>query len=203
MTLRFQRRRVALVVALGIAALLTACSKTVQWEEEVPLNTGETIWVKRTVVYRLKGAGGNPMDIGYGQDYTETLTFKLGGKDYGYEGDAALMLLAISPQKVPVLVGPAGDKSWDWNHNYRCATPHYVQFVPDSSGHKWIWPPDIEPWLYGMPPNLMRQRRKPEQMQSRYTAQERNQEDAIMMLQTPSSAIIDPKFTIQDCKKRS
>ena len=24
---------------------LSACSKTVQWEEEVPLNTGEVFWV--------------------------------------------------------------------------------------------------------------------------------------------------------------
>jgi hypothetical protein len=26
--------------------------KTVQWEEEVPLNTGESIWVTRTATFR-------------------------------------------------------------------------------------------------------------------------------------------------------
>jgi hypothetical protein len=31
--------------------LLSACSKTVTWEEEVPLNTGEVIWVERVDSY--------------------------------------------------------------------------------------------------------------------------------------------------------
>ena len=31
-----------ILVAMVAALQLTACSKTVQWEEEVPLNTGET-----------------------------------------------------------------------------------------------------------------------------------------------------------------
>lgn len=188
----------------GIAALqLTACSKTVQWEEEVPLNTGEVIWVKRTVIYSLQGAGGNPLDMDYRPDYMETLSFQWGGKKYVYEGNAALMLLAISPQKQPVLVAPAADRNWDWNHNYYCATPHYVQFVPDESGRKWIWPPEIEPWLYGMPHNLMRTRRKAEEMKTRYTAQQRGEEDAIMVIQGPSSGEINPKFIGRNCKKRS
>lgn len=41
-----------LLIGLVMTAL-TACSKTVQWEEEVPLNTGDVIWVKREVVYKL------------------------------------------------------------------------------------------------------------------------------------------------------
>ena len=182
---------------------LSACSKTVQWEEEVPLNTGETIWVKRSVVYSLQGESGNPMNIGYGQNKTETLSFEWGGKKYVYKGEAALMLLAISPQKQPVLVAPAADRSWDWNHNYYCTIPYYVQFVPDASGRKWTWPPDVEPWLYGLLHNLLRQRRKPEEMKARYSAQQRNEEDAIMVIQGPSSGKIDPKFSDRDCKKRS
>lgn len=190
----------------GIAALqLTACSKTVQWEEEVPLNTGEVIWVKRKVVYRLQGEGGNPMNVGYAPDYTETLTFKWSGKEYVYEGNADLMILAISPQKQPMLVAPAANKGWDWNHNYYCATPHYVQFVPDVSGREWTWPPEIEPWLYGLQSNLMRQRRKAEQMQKRYTVQQRSEQDAISSMQDPTSAKIDPKFIVnpRECKRRN
>ena len=194
---------VSRITLLLSAILLGACSKTVQWEEEVPLNTGEVIWVKRTVVYSLKGAGGNPFDIGYGQDRTETLSFTWNEKNYVYEGDAALMLLAISPIKQPVLVAPAADRTWDGNHNYYCTVPYYVQFVPDASGRKWTWPPDIEPWLYGLSHNLMRQRRKPEEMKSRYTALQRNEEDAIGSMQGPSRGKIDPKFTDRDCKKRS
>ena len=37
-------------VAIGLLALvLSACGRTVTWEEEVPLNTGETIWIERTM----------------------------------------------------------------------------------------------------------------------------------------------------------
>jgi hypothetical protein len=185
--------------------MLAACSKTVQWEEEVPLNTGEVIWVKRSVVYSLKGAGGNPFDISYGPDKSETLSFNWSGKKYVYGGDADLMVLAISPQKLPVLVAQAANKGWDWNNNYYCATPHYVQFVPDASGRKWIWPPEIEPWLYGLPSNLMAQRRKPEEMQKRYTAKQRAEEDAISSMQSPSNAKIDPKFIMnpRECKRRN
>ncbi len=45
--------------------LLSACSKKVHWEEEVPLNTGEVIWVKRIVTYKFQGASGNPFDMAY------------------------------------------------------------------------------------------------------------------------------------------
>lgn len=45
-------RRIRNGLLMGIAVLLlSACSKTVTWEEEVPLNTGEVIWVKRVDSY--------------------------------------------------------------------------------------------------------------------------------------------------------
>lgn len=194
-----------LILIMGATMAITACSKTVQWEEEVPLNTGETIWVKRTVVYSLQGESGNPLKMGYGQNKTEKLAFDWGGKKYVYEGDADLMVLAISPKKSPVLVAQASNKGWDWNHNYYCATPHYVQFVPDVSGREWTWPPEIESWLYDMPSNLLRQRRKPEEMQKRYTANQRVEEDAVSSLQSPSTAKVDSKFTVnpRECKRKN
>ncbi len=193
-----------LLLIIG-ALQLGACSKTVRWAEEVPLNTGETIWVNREVVYSLQGESGNPMNIGYGQNKIETLSFEWGGKKYVYKGDADLMVLAISPKKQPVLVAPAANKRWDWNHNYYCATPHYVQFVPDASGREWTWPTEIEPWLYDQPRNLMGQRRKPEEMLKRYTAQQRDQEDAISRIQDPTSAKVDPKFIAnpRECKRKN
>ncbi len=193
------------LVAILAALQLSACSKTVTWEEEVPLNTGETIWVTRTVVYRLKGAGGNPFDIGYGQDRTEKIEFKWNEKSYAYEGDADLILLAISPQKQPVFAARASDKGWDWIHNYYCATPHYVQLIPDASGREWTWPPQIEHWLYGLPANLMGHRNAPEKMKHRYTAIQREKEDAIGHLQIPSRGKIDSSFTINnnECKRNN
>lgn len=189
-------RVIAFTVILSLQ--LIACTKTVQWDEEVPLNTGETIFVKRSVNYRLRGGAGNPMDIRYRPDRIEVLHFEWDGKRFEYEGDADLMLLAISPNKTPVLVAPAANKSWDWKHDYRCAVPHYVQFVPDASGRNWTWPTQIEPWLYGLSHNLMKQRRKPEQMNSRYSTRQRNAEDENIMIE---SKYVDPKYTVNDCKK--
>lgn len=201
---RFKEPLKVLLVVVA-ASLLTGCSKTVQWEEEVPLNTGETIWVKRTVEYKLQGAGGNPFDMDYRPDYMETLSFQWDGKSYVYEGNADLILLAISPEKLPVLVAPAANKGWDGNNNYYCATPHYVQFSPDASGRKWSWPPEIEPWLYGLSNNLMGNLKKPEEMQKRYTVQQRADADAVALLQSPARAKIDSKFVknANECKRRS
>jgi hypothetical protein len=197
------RRPAQMVLWCVLALHLAACSRTVEWQEEVPLNTGETIWVKRKVVYSLQGASGNPLDIGYRPNKTETLSFRWEGKDYFYKGDAALMLLAISPARQPTLVAPASDRSWDWRHDYYCASPHYVQFSPDVGGHKWTWPPQIEPWLYGMRHNLMRKRRPHGEMLVRYSASQREEEDRTLSIQAPSRVVIDPALSESDCKKRN
>ena len=193
-------RSLTLCMLLPLLAL-SACSKTVQWEEEVPLNTGETIWVKKTLSYSIKGGAGNPLDMAYRPDWVERLEFEWAGKKYAYEGDARVILLAISPQKMPVLVARAADKDWHHTHTYKCTTPFYVQFVPDASGRTWTWPPAIEPWLFGLSHNLLRTREAPEKMKTRYTAQERNNEDATGSIQDPSKARIDPNHTVNTCFK--
>ena len=104
---RVETRRRPLLILLGmvVALQLAACSNTVQWEEEVPLNTGETIWVKRTVVYAYQGGAGNPLDMAYRpQRGGENLEFEWQRKSYAFNLDAGVMLLAISPQGQPVLV---------------------------------------------------------------------------------------------------
>jgi len=188
------------IVLVAIATIqLAACSKTVQWEEEVPLNTGETIWVKRTVHYTLKGGAGNPLDVAYRPDRQEQLEFKWSGTHYHFEGDARIILLAISPRKQPVLVAQANAGGWHWKHNYKCTVPFYVQFVPDTGGRNWSWPPSIEPWLYELPHNLMRSRNGPGEMSRRYTSQQRSQEDSTGSIQDPSSARIDPNHKVNTC----
>ncbi|MGE0332068.1 MAG: hypothetical protein AB7P37_15425 [Ramlibacter sp.] len=189
-------------VTLLIATLLAGCSRTVTWQEEVPLNTGETIWVTREVTYKLQGASGNPLDMGYRPDWTEELAFDWQGRHYRYVGDASLMLLAISPAaKRPVLVAKAADKQWNWQNNYRCTTPFYVQFVPDASGRVWSWPPSIEPWLYGMPYNLMAKRADLGEFKTRYTSSDRARMDRTMSIQNPSSVRVDPAYMFDGCKK--
>lgn len=194
--------RMALV--LIAAQQLAACSKTVQWEEEVPLNTGETIWVKRTVTYKFKGSGDNPLDMSYQPDWTEEIAFEWKGKKYRYVGNADLMLLAISPStQQPVLVAHAANKDWHWKHHYRCTTPFYVQFVPSEDGRDWTWPPSIELWLHGMSNNLMRGRDGAEKMKTRYSADDRRTRDQAWAADpsASSSVRIDPTYKSDTCFK--
>lgn len=104
-----RKKPLQVLLAMAVALQVAACSKTVQWEEEVPLNTGETIWVKRTLNYSLGGGAGNPLDIAYRPDWVQQLEFEWAGKKYLYEGDARVFVLAISPQQKPVLVADPDD----------------------------------------------------------------------------------------------
>ena len=69
------------VLAIGACAIMTR-DRTVTWEEEVLLNTGETIWVSKEVRYTIKGQPGNPADMGYVPGFEETLSFTYGGRKY-------------------------------------------------------------------------------------------------------------------------
>lgn len=193
----------AVLLMAGVAIVqLTACSKTVQWEEEVPLNTGAVIWVSRTVEYSLQGAAGNPLDIAYRPDPIETIEFSWAGRKFFHKSDARVMVLAISPKGTPVLLARASDGSWDWKNNYLCAKPHYVQFIPDQGGARWSWPSKIESWTYDLPQNLMQTRHRHEEMLKRYTAQQRTSEDMTGSIQAPSGARIDPTYVGENCKRR-
>jgi hypothetical protein len=101
-----------------------------------------------------------------------------------------------------VLVAPALDKNWDVRHNYYCTTPYYVQLIPDANGRGWKWPPATEPWLFNMPRNLMSHRGKHNEMLARYTAQQREKEDAGTYVQNPYGSTIDPFYISQHCNKR-
>ena len=189
------------IMLAGVAmAHLAACSKTVQWEEEVPLNTGEVIWVKRTVEYTMQGGAGNPFDMDYRPDKVQKLQFEWGGTSYVYVGEARIILLAISPMGKPALVAQADAGGWHWKHDYKCTTPFYVQFIPtEKVDRTWTWPPSIEPWIIGLSYNLMRSRHPPEDMKRRYTALQRSEEDATGSIQDPSSAKIDPAHKVNTC----
>lgn len=189
------------LVVMGVLQF-AACSKTVQWEEEVPLNTGETIWVMREVTYKLKGGGDNPLDMAYRPDWTEAISFKWRGKEYRHVGDANLMLLAISPlTQQPVLVAGAGMKDWDYRNNYRCTIPFYVQFVPSESGQTWTWPSAIEPWLFNLPYNLMYNRADINKVLKKYTIEDRVKADDGVIHDSPSLVQINPHAKSESCFK--
>lgn len=191
------------LLALIAATQLTACSKTVQWEEEVPLNTGDVIWVKRTVKYTYQGGAGNPLDMRYRPESGSYVTeFSWRGKPYRFDLDAGVVLIAISPQGYPVLVGEAAAGSWDAVNNYKCTIPFYVQFVPDATGRKWTWPPKIEPWLYNLESNRLFAIPTPDDGKRRYTAEERKAANASGLVGSRSRQRINPAYTGDLCKSR-
>lgn len=193
-------RTLKILASLLSAVMLSACSKNVQWEEEVLLNTGETIWVSKEVRYTIKGQPGNPADMGYLPDYMEMLSFKYAGKSYLYNGDARLLVLAISPQKLPVLLSRPEDRDWYRRHTYKCVNPYYVQFMPDASGKLWTWPDKIEPWTYNLPTNLMLRRDHPSDVKKRYTIADKSTQAFLRDPRLLSAQKINPLFVSDICK---
>ena len=201
-TLCFKNWAARLLLLLPLVAL-TACSKTVQWEEEVPLNTGETIWVKRSMPWVYKGGMGNPFDMSMKATFDQTISFKHAGKNYSHTSGAGILWIAISPTGIPVLIADPTFSGWGDRNMFACVVPYYIQFMPDETGEKWTWPEKIEPWLYNLPANLMVLIPQiSEVRQERYTAKERDERDASFRKATPSNNQIDPYFDGQGrCKQ--
>ena len=192
-----------LAIAL-LAVLLSGCSRTVTWEEEVPLNTGETIWIERSMPWEMRGSQGNPYDLGMRPTRVQSIRFKYRSREYVYVGRAGIRWIAVSPiTKQPVLVAPASSFGWDLEHRYLCTVPHYVQLVPDATGKQWTWPEHVEPWLFGLPPNVMAViPALKEHRQRRYTRADIVRRDEPSLLHDPISARIQPDYKESGCLTR-
>lgn len=191
-----------LAVTTGLS-LLTGCTRSVTWEEEVPLNTGETIVVKRSGTYTYKSAPGNPLDFGYGPEWRSTIEFTYKGKRYRHTDDAGLVLLAIGPDGVPNLIASAGSYEWQWKHKYYCVTPSYVQFRPDSTGQNWTWPEQIEQWLHGLPTNLIFGLVPLRASGKKFTPEDRAQANASVTVAFKEYKSIEPTFQHQNCMRKN
>jgi hypothetical protein len=189
--------RISLLVAAALQ--LAACSKTVQWEEEVPLNTGETIWVKRsgTYTYRCEFAVGT--GCGYAPDWRSTIEFSYKGKKYSYTSEASPMVLAISPAGQPNLIALADQADWGNKNKYSCDAPYYVQFQPSENGRKWTWPNKIEKWLYNLPTNLVIGLMPLESDGQKVFPPNREQENASATTGFVFYRRIDPTYSSQHC----
>ncbi|MDP3701650.1 MAG: hypothetical protein Q8R72_12175 [Hylemonella sp.] len=187
-----------LVLSFG---LLVGCSRTATWEEEVPLNTGETIWIKRSMPWVYKGGFGNPFAMSMLPTREQTIRFMYSGSEYSYTGRANIHWIAISPEtKRPVLVAPAVDFGWYTDNTYFCVIPYYVQLVPDATGLHWTWPEKIEPWLYELPANVMGNApRLEEQRKERYTANDRDQRDQTSRRESSHRSRVDPLYKASTC----
>ncbi|MDZ4075172.1 MAG: hypothetical protein U1E04_10550 [Hylemonella sp.] len=188
------------------AVLLGGCSRTVTWEEEVPLNTGETIWVKRSMPWVYKGGFGNPFAMSMLPTGEQTILFKYGGSEYRFTGRVHVGWIAITPDKNPVLVAIPGSYGWNYQYEstYYCVVPYYVQFFADKTGKNWTWPEKIEPWLYNLPRNVMASiPRLDEKRKDRYSAKDREERDSTYHLQSPYGRQIDPLYDANgDCPKK-
>jgi hypothetical protein len=191
-----------LLFAVAAVIQLAACSRTVQWDEEVPLNTGQTIWVHRSANYVVKGDAGNPLDMALRPEADQTIEFSWAGKQYEYKGDANVRVLAISPANTPVLIAAADDNSWYARHGYACTTPFYVELIPDATGRSWSWPAHIEPWLLDHSTNLLLRRDSPDTIKPRYTAAERDAANAPAFASIRSQRTIEPTYVGISCDTR-
>ena len=190
-----------LMLIMGTAMTISACSKTVQWEEEVLLNTGETIWVKRSGTYSLQLQAGNPFDVRLSPDPISTIEFMYKGKRYVHTDDVGLVLLAISPEDKPTLVTSPQNTDWQWKHDYLCAMPSYVQLQFDGTVNAWVWPPQIESWLYRQPTNLTLGRAKLAEDGQRFTATQVKNRNASAYGAGPQFQFVDPTFQSTACKR--
>ena len=189
------------LLALGVGSCAFMIrDRSVSWEEEVLLNTGETIVVKRRGTYEYRYSAGDGF-VGYSPNWRSTIEFTYKGQKYRHIDDVGLMLLAISPEGIPNLV-TLPNTEWAWRNNYYCVTPYYVQFLPDKSGSNWTWPEKIEPWLYNMTSNLMFGLISIEEDSKKISNVERNQRNA-KSYQDTEYRIIDPSYSsINTCPRR-
>ncbi|MCY7370058.1 MAG: hypothetical protein LH479_04110 [Polaromonas sp.] len=198
--MQYPKKSFQLLLLIAAAMQFTACSKTVQWEEEVLLNTGQAIWVKRTVVYSRQGGAGNPLETAYRPEKDQAIEFKWNGKTFNYKGEARIMVLAVSPHGQPALIAPAEANSWNWRYKYLCTFPFYVQLVPDADGINWTWPISIESWLYNLPTNLLLDIGDPNKMKMRYLQAEKTNQPFWTDPQSRYMQKIDPAFNGDLCK---
>jgi hypothetical protein len=139
------KRTLQLLLAVIAATQITACSKTVQWEEEVPLNTGEVIWVKRTDTFVRRSEPGNPLQMGWWPD-GRSYKFSWQGQAYSYDVKGAstgpILMHVYLEEKTVAMV----DSGWP-----TCSG--YGEFRWTSGG--WQLQSSTNSALIGQPRNLM------------------------------------------------
>ena len=136
-----------LIAFLFSMLLLSACSqteKTVQWEEEIPLNTGETIWVKRIDTFVSRSEPGNPLRMGWWPKQRQ-LKFSWEGREYAFQTETtAIMMIHVfhAPKAIAVIA---------WVKE--CGPPGYGEFRWINGS--WQLQPTVSAALIGLPRNLM------------------------------------------------
>jgi hypothetical protein len=199
-------KKIILMYMVLSGALLTGCSTktTITWQEEVPLNTGETLLIERSIVWAKTGSYGAPTG-GMNPTSDKSLKFSYRGRNYEFTDNLLYGWIAISPSTgLPVIIGNPVYWNWNLDNRYACSVPHYVQMVPDATGKKWSWPTQIEPWLYGLPANILYTYPQfKETRKALYTSADRAARDPSFYFKPhPELARIDPNFSTKDCPSK-
>jgi hypothetical protein len=189
------------VSCIAAALLVAACSEVVDWEEDVVLNTGETITVHGERVYERGGAPGNPLQSSWYVKPGGKLTFRWNEQSYVFQSHASPLLIAIAPDARPVVVAVASIGGWDEKHKFECTTPHYVLFVPDATGSNWSWPAEMPRWLHDMPANLLIEKPKPGTGRKHYSAGDVRDANAAGAIPAHLTKVI-PTYTPSYCKNQ-
>jgi hypothetical protein len=199
-------KKIILMCMVLSLSLLASCSESARWrkwQEEVPLNTGENIVVSRSQKWTMRSSYGAP-SLKLRPSSENTLEFDYKGVKYAFSGNLQVGFIAISPiLNRPVIIGHPGSFGWDSRNSYFCVVPHYVQLVPDATGKKWTWPERIEPWLYGLPKNIMGAAPGNSEPDGKtYSASERDLRDRHYLQNAPYAAKIDPTYKQNGCISR-
>jgi hypothetical protein len=187
-------------MALAVCLVLAGCTNEVIWEEEVRLNTGDTVTVRRTAVFERSGAPGNPFEMGWGVRGVPVIHFVWRGKTYAFHEHGRPFVLAISPQNIPTIVINPAIGRWDAKHPLPCFKPYYVQFSAGTDGNTWTWQRGIEPWLHHAPINLLQDLPKPDRRKSKYTSDEIRA--SAQSKHSEGGGVLDPSYPgLPDCPR--
>jgi hypothetical protein len=118
-------RRFAAAAVSTLSLLLSACGQslnTVEWEEEVLLNTGEIIWVKRVDTFIRGAEPGNPLQRTWRLN-KRAYEFTWLGKKYIYTTE-----VKVSPGALMLYVHDAGKTLGIVDFSRNCIKPGYGEF---------------------------------------------------------------------------
>lgn len=141
-----KRLLAVVIVVVGFVWLSFPRYKTVEWNEEVPLNTGEIIWVHRVDIFKRGSQPGNPFKSGWWPNKRKYI-FSWQGREYFYEttsfyGSPLLLYVYPSDQIVALIA-----------YSKKCQKPGYAEFRWING--EWVVQQNLNPLLIGLPRNLM------------------------------------------------
>ena len=189
-----------LLLSITCCAIASGCSKQVEWDEEVPLNLGTTIWVQRTATYNRVLSGPLAVQLKW-RIGEETLSFQWAQKQYSYttnrsDGLVPFVLFIDPKANEPVLIAPLGPPS-----NWGCHRPHYAQLRFRQSN--WVMQTKLDPLMYGTPSNLSIARSQdPDTVPQKITSEQRHQNDSVYGKEYGAGFLttVDPNYVTETCK---